>query len=59
MVYDPQTLKSKLLNAGATLEEDLKLEDGSNLIMMRDPFGVCVQLCKRGKPMMDSEMLKE
>jgi glyoxylase I family protein len=52
MVEDTAMLKNKLLNAGATLEEDLKLDDGSNLVMLRDPFGVPLQLCKRGKPMM-------
>ena len=56
MVDDPQSLKNKLINAGAKLEEDLKLDDGSNLIMLRDPFGVCVQLCKRGKPLMRGVM---
>jgi glyoxylase I family protein len=53
MVDDPQSLKEKLLKAGSMLEDDLKLDDGSNLIMLRDPFGVCVQLCKRRKPMME------
>lgn len=52
MVEDAVTLKNKLLNAGATLEEDLKLDDGSNLVMLRDPFGVPLQLCKRGTPLM-------
>lgn len=52
MVDDTASLKNKLLNAGATLEEDLKLDDGSNLIMLRDPFGICLQLCKRANPMM-------
>ncbi|RPI70665.1 MAG: VOC family protein [Ignavibacteriales bacterium] len=52
MVDDPQSFKDKLIEAGAKLEDDLKLDDGSNLIMLRDPFGVCVQLCKRGKPFM-------
>jgi glyoxylase I family protein len=52
MVEDTTSLKNKLLKVGATLEEDLKLDDGSNLVMLRDPFGVPVQLCKRGNPMM-------
>jgi len=52
MVEDTISLKNKLLSEGATLEEDLKLNDGSNLVMLRDPFGVPVQLCKRGTPMM-------
>ncbi len=52
MVEDAVSLKDKLLKAGATLEEELKLDDGSNIIMLRDPFGVPLQLCKRGIPMM-------
>lgn len=52
MVEDVLHLKDKLLSAGATLEEELKLDDGSHLIMLRDPFGVPLQLCKRGTPMM-------
>ena len=52
MVDDTESLKTKLISAGAKLEEDLKLDDGSNLIMLRDPFGVCLQLCKRANPMM-------
>lgn len=42
MVDDPLSLKNKLIKSGAKLVEDLKLDDGSNLIMLRDPFGVCV-----------------
>jgi hypothetical protein len=45
-------MKNKLINAGAKLEEDLKLDDGSHLATLRDPFGVCVQVCKRTNPMM-------
>jgi glyoxylase I family protein len=52
MVEDAVSLKDKLLNAGATFEEELKLDDGSHLVMLRDPFGVPLQLCKRGIPMM-------
>jgi len=52
MVEDAAYLKDKLLKAGATLEEELKPEDGSHLVMLRDPFGVPLQLCKRGTPMM-------
>ncbi len=52
MVEDAASLKDKLLKAGATLEEELKLDDGSNIIMLRDPFGIPLQLCKRGIPMM-------
>ncbi|QQS35311.1 MAG: VOC family protein [Ignavibacteriales bacterium] len=39
--------KLKLLNAGATLVEEINLPDGSQVVMLRDPFGVPFQLCKR------------
>jgi glyoxylase I family protein len=52
MVDDAESMKNKLINAGAKLEEDLKLDDGSHLATLRDPFGVCVQVCKRTNPMM-------
>lgn len=48
---DPAKDKEKLLEAGATLVDDTKLEDGSHLVMMRDPWGLAIQLCKRAKPM--------
>lgn len=43
--------KEKLISAGAKLVEDLKLEDGSHLVMLRDPFGIPLQLCKRAVPL--------
>jgi hypothetical protein len=49
---DPEADKSRLLDAGATSVQDDSLPDGSLLIMMRDPWGVAIQLCKRGKPML-------
>lgn len=50
-VEDPIKIKEKLMSAGATFEEEIKMDDGSHLIMLRDPFGIPLQLCKRGKPM--------
>jgi catechol-2,3-dioxygenase len=50
-VDDAETLKHKLIAAGAAQEEEIKLDDGSHLVMLRDPFGIPLQLCKRGKPM--------
>ncbi len=46
---NPTLDMARLLAAGATLEEELHLEDGSHLVMMRDPWGLAIQLCKRGK----------
>lgn len=50
-VSEPAVLKKKLVAAGASVVEELKLDDGSHLIMMRDPWGVPLQLCKRANPM--------
>jgi catechol 2,3-dioxygenase-like lactoylglutathione lyase family enzyme len=36
--------------AGATLFKEETLPDGTVLTMMRDPWGVPIQLCQRAKP---------
>jgi glyoxylase I family protein len=51
---DPDKDKSALLAAGASFVEDHDLPDGSRLVMLRDPWGLPVQLCRRGKPMLCS-----
>jgi hypothetical protein len=33
--------------AGATVVEEVRLDDGSQLVMMRDPWGLALQLCQR------------
>ena len=48
----PQEDKKRLMEAGATSVEDQRLDDGSELIMLRDPWGLALQLCKRGNPML-------
>ena len=50
-VADPVAVKDKLISSGATFVEEIKMDDGSHLFMLRDPFGIPLQLCKRGKPM--------
>lgn len=52
---DPDADKSRLLKAGATLVEDQRLPDGSHLVMMRDPWGLAIQFCRRAKPMLRSD----
>ncbi len=49
---DPDADKERLLAAGASLVADQHLDDGSHLVMLRDPWGLALQLCKRGKPML-------
>jgi catechol 2,3-dioxygenase-like lactoylglutathione lyase family enzyme len=48
---NPAAMKDRLVAAGATVFDQLNLEDGSYIIMLRDPWGVPFQLCKRAKPM--------
>lgn len=48
----PERDKTRLESAGAiTISEGL-LEDGSHLVMMRDPWGFAIQLCKRATSML-------
>jgi len=49
---DPDGDRSRLLAAGATLFKDEHLPDGTHLVMMRDPWGLAIQLCKRATPML-------
>lgn len=48
---DPASDSARLTAAGASFVEDLRKPDGSHLIMMRDPWGLAFQLCKRGTPL--------
>lgn len=41
-----------LQSAGAVLEETTDLPDGSRLVMMRDPWGVPIQLVRRASPLL-------
>ena len=49
---DPGADKEALLAAGATLVKKEHLADGSYLVMMRDPWGLAIQLCRRGTPLL-------
>lgn len=49
---DPSADARRLIAAGASLVEEVPLPDGSHLIMLRDPWGLAVQLCKRAKPLL-------
>ncbi len=52
LVEDPAKKADELIAAGATIAEDYKVTDvGDRMIMLRDPYGVCVQLIKRQEPM--------
>ncbi|HEY0944379.1 MAG TPA: VOC family protein [Opitutaceae bacterium] len=50
---DPQADAATLCAAGATVAEAFKTTPaGDEMIMLRDPFGLCVQLVKRREPML-------
>ncbi len=47
-----EAVRDRLLAAGATLYSDLSVTPaGDQLIMLRDPWGMAVQLAKRKRPM--------
>ena len=49
---DPDTDAQTLVAAGATLVQDLHLDDGSHVVMLRDPWGLALQLCRRAVSML-------
>lgn len=49
---DPNADADRLVAAGATLIEHLHNPDGSHLTMLRDPWGLAIQLAKRATPML-------
>jgi glyoxylase I family protein len=49
---DPEGVKTALVAAGATLVDEQTLPDGSRLVMLRDPWGLALQLCKRATPLL-------
>ena len=44
--------KARLIAAGASQVSDEQMPDGSRIIMLRDPWGVPLQLCKRASPLL-------
>jgi glyoxylase I family protein len=50
---DPGGGADRLVSAGATLVEHAHLPDGSHLAMLRDPWGLPIQLCRRAVPMLN------
>lgn len=45
-----QTDSDRLQQVGATFVEEVYKEDGSHLVMLRDPWGLPLQLCERTTP---------
>ena len=53
-VEDAGKAKDKLLEVGATLISDSGVaEDNTRLVMLRDPWGIALQLCQRGTPLIE------
>ena len=42
--------KIRLMDKGASFVEEIKKVDGSYLVMLRDPWGMPLQICHRTKP---------
>ena len=49
---DPDAARAALVAAGATFVEERTSPDGSRLLMLRDPWGMPLQLCKRPAPLL-------
>ncbi len=49
---DPDADRDALVAAGATDVSDGRLQDGSRLLMLRDPWGLALQLCARTAPLL-------
>lgn len=54
---NPGSDKTKLMEAGAELVSEDRFDDGTHLLMMRDPWGLAIQFCKRGTPMLSDKEL--
>jgi catechol 2,3-dioxygenase-like lactoylglutathione lyase family enzyme len=49
---DPDGARDALIAAGAAAVSDQTTPDGSRLLMLRDPWGLALQLCKRTTPLL-------
>lgn len=49
-VEDLNSAKDALLDAGASFVEDMNLPNGTRLVMLRDPWGIPLQLVNRVDP---------
>ena len=45
---------NRLMKAGATWVTEVKPVVGTHLVMLRDPWGLAIQLCKRAQPMLQA-----
>ncbi len=49
---DPVADSKALVTAGAVIVSEVFPDESSHLMMMRDPWGLPFQLCKRSKPLL-------
>jgi glyoxylase I family protein len=49
---DPDAARAALVAAGATFVDEQSLADGSRLVMLRDPWGLALQLVARATPLL-------
>lgn len=49
---DPDADAARLIAAGASKAEEVRLADGTLLVMLRDPWGLALQLCRRIQPLL-------
>jgi glyoxylase I family protein len=55
MTTDVRKERERLLAAGATPATDItKSPDGDEMTFLRDPWGVTIQLVRRGKPLLEA-----
>ena len=50
-VENAEAVKDACVAGGASVVDELNLDDGSHLFMLRDPWSLPLQLCQRAKPM--------
>lgn len=49
---NPDEIRKNLEAHQATFAEEVRLDDGTHLLMMRDPWGFSLQFCKRANKML-------
>ncbi|MEL6254806.1 MAG: VOC family protein [Bacteroidota bacterium] len=54
---DTQSDKDRLIEAGASFYAEVNPDKNSSLLMLRDPWGLAIQLCKRSKPLLEEKEL--
>ena len=52
VVDDAMAESQRLAAAGARQVDEVRKPDGSILLMLRDPWGLALQLCQRAEPML-------